>query len=77
MSCLLGRFFLYYSALHALVTDGIQKGHMALQARSLAMQVGASIEEVPQMVEALKREEIINSTVASDVLDKIRSTRNV
>lgn len=66
-----------YSALHALVTDGIQKGHMALQARSLAMQVGASIEEVPQMVEALKREEIMNSTVASDVLDKIRSTRNV
>lgn len=63
-----------YSALHALVTDGIQKGHMGLQARSLAMQVGATVEEVPQMVEALKNVKVINSTVASEALNNIRAS---
>lgn len=61
-----------FSALLALVGDGIQKGHMSMQARSLALRVGATVEEVPSMVEALKREVAMNETVARRILKEIR-----
>lgn len=38
------------AALKALVTTGIQAGHMALQARTLALQAGATTEEMPTLV---------------------------
>jgi degradative hydroxymethylglutaryl-CoA reductase len=41
------------SALRALVTEGIQKGHMALQMRSLALSAGAVGPEVEQVVAEL------------------------
>ncbi len=37
------------AALRALVTEGIQKGHMGLQARSLAISIGAIGEEIEQV----------------------------
>lgn len=42
------------AALKALVTDGIQKGHMSLQARSLAMSIGAKGAEIELIAEKLK-----------------------
>ncbi|KAF9404255.1 hypothetical protein HW555_014438, partial [Spodoptera exigua] len=42
------------AALRALVTDGIQKGHMSLQARSLAMAIGAKGSEIDYITEKLK-----------------------
>lgn len=42
------------AALRALVTDGIQKGHMSLQARSLAMSIGAKGDEIELITEKLK-----------------------
>ena len=42
------------AALRALVSEGIQKGHMALQARSLAMTVGATGKEVEAVAQQLK-----------------------
>ena len=62
-----------FAALRALVTDGIQKGHMALQARSLALQVGASLEEVPALVKALRQAPAMNRTLAEQVLAQLRS----
>ena len=44
------------AALRALVSEGIQKGHMALQARSLAMTVGATGKEVGAVAQQLKRQ---------------------
>jgi hydroxymethylglutaryl-CoA reductase len=41
------------SAVRALATDGIQRGHMALHARSVAVAAGASggrVEQVAQMI---------------------------
>lgn len=61
-----------FSALKALVTDGIQKGHMALQARSLAIQVGARAEEVETLVQLLRQEKNYNRDIARELLDKIR-----
>ena len=62
-----------FAALRALVTAGIQKGHMALQARSLALQVGASLEEVPALVKALRQAPAMNRTLAEQVLAQLRS----
>lgn len=42
------------AALRALVTDGIQKGHMSLQARSLAMSIGAKGSEIEHITKKLK-----------------------
>lgn len=42
-----------FSALRALVTDGIQQGHMTLHARSVAMAAGAAAESFELVVERL------------------------
>ena len=62
-----------FAALRALVTDGIQKGHMALQARSLALQVGASLEEVPALVKALRQAPAMNRALAEQLLAQLRN----
>ena len=41
------------AALRALVSDGIQRGHMALHARGLAVAAGASEESVAEVIEQL------------------------
>ncbi|MDO4775683.1 MAG: hydroxymethylglutaryl-CoA reductase, degradative [Aerococcaceae bacterium] len=61
-----------FAALRALVTDGIQKGHMSLQARSLALQVGATIDEVPQLVAKLKQQPRMDSQIARELLAELR-----
>lgn len=43
-------------AIRALATDGIQRGHMALHARQLAIAAGASPEHVSQIAEQMIRE---------------------
>ena len=40
-------------ALRALATEGIQKGHMRMHARNVAVQAGAAPAEVPRVVAAL------------------------
>lgn len=60
------------AALKALVTEGIQKGHMALQMRSLAMSVGALDEEVDILVKQFETQTTVNSDIASQLLAKIR-----
>ena len=61
-----------FSAVRAIVTDGIQKGHMSLHARSLATQVGANEDEIQEMVELLKKESKMNPDVAKKLLNYIR-----
>ncbi|WP_018659031.1 hydroxymethylglutaryl-CoA reductase, degradative [Allofustis seminis] len=62
------------SALLALVTEGIQKGHMSLQANSLALSVGASPEEVPAVVSLLKKEAHLDTEAAKRILNIVRQT---
>ena len=45
-----------FSACRALVSEGIQQGHMSLQYKSLAIVVGAEGEEIAKVAEALKQE---------------------
>lgn len=61
-----------FSALRAIVTDGIQKGHMGLHARQLALQVGAVGDEVEKVVTLLKKAPAISQSVAQEILEKLR-----
>lgn len=60
------------AALRALVTDGIQKGHMSLQARALAITVGAQGTEIEQVAEFLRKAEGVNQDVARKFLMQLR-----
>ena len=62
-----------FAALKALVSTGIQKGHMKLQARSLALFTGAENEEVDIVVEKLLETNHINSENAKNILKEIRN----
>jgi hydroxymethylglutaryl-CoA reductase len=62
-----------FSALKALVTEGIQKGHMGLHARSLAMSAGAKGDEIRAVADKLKQRKNIDLAAAKALLDEIRS----
>ena len=60
------------AALRALVTDGIQKGHMRLQAKSLGLTVGATEEELPLLMNLLSKAPHLNQETAKTLLEELR-----
>ncbi|MFL2104636.1 hydroxymethylglutaryl-CoA reductase, degradative [Desemzia sp. FAM 23991] len=60
------------AAVKALVTDGIQKGHMGLQSRSLAISAGAKGEEINWLSRKLKQAENMNLATAEKLLKEYR-----
>ncbi len=62
-----------FAALRALATEGIQRGHMELHARNIAISAGAVGEEVDRIVEILVKDRRIKVDYAKEVLEKIRS----
>ena len=62
------------AALRALVSEGIQKGHMSMQARSLAIAVGAEKEEIEQVAEKLRQNTPMNQQQALRFLEEIRQS---
>ncbi|MBX3269813.1 MAG: hydroxymethylglutaryl-CoA reductase, degradative [Sandaracinaceae bacterium] len=56
------------AALRALATDGIQRGHMALHARSVAIAAGARGEQVEQVARAIHQAGAVTVEAAVDVL---------
>ena len=60
------------AAVRALVTDGIQKGHMRLQAKSLGLAVGASQEELPHLMNLLAKAPHLNQETAKSLLEELR-----
>ena len=62
-----------FAALKALVSTGIQQGHMKLQAKSLALLAGASESEVSPLVERLIAEKTFNLETAQRYLENLRS----
>ena len=63
-----------FAALKALVTTGIQAGHMKLQARSLALLAGAKEEEVPRLVSQLLENKPFNLEKAQTLLQELRKS---
>lgn len=60
------------SALRALATEGIQRGHMALHARSVAASAGARSDEIEQVTEAIALSGRVNPEAAREVLAELR-----
>ncbi|EIE4864528.1 hydroxymethylglutaryl-CoA reductase, degradative [Listeria monocytogenes] len=61
------------SALKALVTEGIQRGHMSLQAKSLAMTAGAEVDEIEKVATFLQESKQLNVVAAKEFITKLRS----
>jgi len=61
-----------FAALRALATEGIQRGHMELHARNIAIMAGAVGDEVERVVEAMVRDKKIRLDYAKEILEKIR-----
>ena len=60
------------AAVRALVTDGIQKGHMRLQAKSLGLAVGATQDELPHLMNLLSQAPHLNQETAKALLEELR-----
>ena len=58
------------AALKALVGDGIQKGHMKLHAKSLAILAGATNDNLDLIVEELRNEKYMNLANAKKIVEK-------
>ncbi|MCL8383237.1 hydroxymethylglutaryl-CoA reductase, degradative [Xanthobacter aminoxidans] len=61
-----------FSALKALATTGIQKGHMALHAQNIAMMAGAVGEEIDRVARLLVERASVRMDVAQKVLEEVR-----
>ena len=61
-----------FAALKALVSTGIQQGHMKLQAKSLALLAGASESEIAPLVEQLIADKTFNLETAQRYLENLR-----
>ena len=64
-----------FAALRALASEGIQKGHMKLHARSLAMSAGAKGEQVDVIAEKMIAEKKIRFDRAKDLVEEISKKR--
>ncbi|MFK8016689.1 MAG: hydroxymethylglutaryl-CoA reductase, degradative [Gammaproteobacteria bacterium] len=62
-----------FSALRALATDGIQKGHMTLHARTVAMAAGATPDIFDTVVDRLIQSKEIKVWKARDLVDEVRT----
>ena len=65
-----------FAAISAMMTEGIQKGHMSLHARNVAISAGVPQELVPEVVEFMKLRREVSPQVAIDYLTahKLHST---
>jgi len=60
-----------FSAIRALSTEGIQKGHMRLHARNLAAAAGATPEQIDEIVKKMIEDKMISLDKAKELLEQI------
>lgn len=61
-----------FAALRALATEGIQRGHMSLHARNVAVTAGATGELIDKVVEKLVSEKQVRLDRAEEILEEIK-----
>jgi hydroxymethylglutaryl-CoA reductase len=64
-----------FAALRALATEGIQKGHMRLHAKNVAVAAGAKGDEIDEVSRIMVDEKDISAGNAKKILDGIREKR--
>lgn len=60
------------AAMRALATEGIQRGHMALHARNIAVMAGAKQDEVEQIIAKMVAEHDVRNDRALELLTELR-----
>jgi hydroxymethylglutaryl-CoA reductase len=60
-----------FSAMRALATEGIQKGHMKLHAKNIASAAGANLDQLDKIVQKMIEENNISLNRAKELLDQI------
>ncbi|MFD2130403.1 hydroxymethylglutaryl-CoA reductase, degradative [Pseudogracilibacillus auburnensis] len=58
-----------FAALRALATDGIQKGHMKLHARNMALMAGAKMEQVDKVIQQAAEKETFNFDTMKEIVE--------
>jgi hydroxymethylglutaryl-CoA reductase len=58
------------AALRALATEGIQKGHMALHARQVAIAAGAKDDQIEKVADIMRKEKKIRLEFAKEILKR-------
>ncbi len=61
-----------FAALRALATEGIQRGHMRLHAKNIAVMAGAKGDEIDKVSEKMVNEKSISVDHAKKILEEIR-----
>jgi hydroxymethylglutaryl-CoA reductase len=61
-----------FAALKALSTEGIQRGHMELHAKNVAVMAGAKEDEVSKIADTLVKEKNVRVDRAKELLSKLR-----
>ena len=61
------------AALKALVSEGIQRGHMSLHAKSLAIQAGATGDEIDIVSTQLQKSKQMSTSKAREILDELKN----
>ena len=63
------------AALRALATEGIQRGHMSLHARQVAIAAGASGEQIEKLAAQMVAEKTVRIDRAEEILEQYTSTQ--
>lgn len=73
LACIIGAVGLAqnFSAMRALATDGIQKGHMKLHAKNIASSAGIPQGKVNEVVSRMIKEGNVSVTRAKEILDEL------
>lgn len=61
-----------FAALRALSTEGIQRGHMELHARNIAISAGADLEIADKIAEIMVKEKNISFQRAKELMEKLK-----
>ncbi len=62
-----------FAAIYAIVTEGINRGHMKLHARNIALMLGATPEEAKKVAEIVDTSKPVNMAVVREALERLRS----
>lgn len=62
------------AALRALATEGIQRGHMSLHARQVAIAAGATGEQIEQVASQMVAEKMVRIDRAEEIMKKAKSS---
>ncbi len=65
-----------FAAIRALATEGIQRGHMSLHARSVVQAAGAPAEIFEQVVQKLIESKNIKIPKAKEIIQRLKSTKS-